>query len=186
MGFSLVAGVTHASALMLGVMLCAISNRWLARVLPTSPCSTPIADTVRNTLQDLVVLTFLLGAFGGVWTYFVTCDPLDLRSLDLSARIRNILGGTSTLNVALCVSYSIFFAFGVLFEQGWHGSSTNKLYRSLPVTTSQGENATIHSNSPAFKKQSIQTEFHMVVKNGFIVSFIDSTDAMDKNADATT
>ena len=61
--YALLVSFTHASALALGATLCAIVNRWLARESST-PVTETVRRTLRNTLQDLVVLTFLMVAVG--------------------------------------------------------------------------------------------------------------------------
>eukprot|EP00928_Gymnodinium_smaydae_P030382 TRINITY_DN22620_c0_g1_i1.p1 TRINITY_DN22620_c0_g1~~TRINITY_DN22620_c0_g1_i1.p1 ORF type:complete len:434 (+),score=19.63 TRINITY_DN22620_c0_g1_i1:188-1489(+) len=123
------ASFTHASALALGVILCAVTNRLLARVLPSAQVDTPASVVSRNMFQDFAVLAFLTIVFYRVLTLLITEDVLDLSSMEFSGKVRGMFGVPATLNVVMYLSYSGCFAVGVLIEQVWQGSSTNKFYR---------------------------------------------------------
>eukprot|EP01060_Flectonema_neradi_P038912 TRINITY_DN8329_c0_g2_i1.p1 TRINITY_DN8329_c0_g2~~TRINITY_DN8329_c0_g2_i1.p1 ORF type:complete len:812 (+),score=118.65 TRINITY_DN8329_c0_g2_i1:131-2566(+) len=126
------ASTTHTLSLMLGVATCSVTNKVLRRM----PCRVP-GDTnqeVRTAVSNIAVLSVLSLGFIMIFANWV--------SFALSNGVSHVVNFSesffgpgavaeaaavnwSSVHSLVTLSYTTWFAGGVVFEQAWSGSSTN-------------------------------------------------------------
>ena len=127
------ASTTHTLSLMLGVALCSITNKVL-RKMPCRVVGDSESSQVRTAVSNFAVLSVLSLGFIAIFANWV--------SFALSNNVSHVVNfaesffGASAVTEAAAVnwssvhslvtlSYTTWFAGGIVFEQAWSGSSTN-------------------------------------------------------------
>eukprot|EP01064_Diplonema_japonicum_P013773 TRINITY_DN2131_c0_g2_i1.p1 TRINITY_DN2131_c0_g2~~TRINITY_DN2131_c0_g2_i1.p1 ORF type:complete len:813 (+),score=208.85 TRINITY_DN2131_c0_g2_i1:66-2504(+) len=131
--FSKLASGTHTLTLVLGIVTCSAMNKLLYSI----PCGRGNKSNMRKN-WNLSVLTILITLFSTVFFQWV--------SFALSARVEHVVSFAeifagveavteaatspwSSVHTLVLLSYASWFGFGVLFEQTWSDSSSNRAYK---------------------------------------------------------